>query len=69
MSNTSLNSHVQIKKCISAEAEEWFIFWGIEATRDQKYDLSKSIYESLFDGGAIDPVIPETLETEDEHYN
>lgn len=73
----SLDSKVQIKKQIMKEIEEWVNFYGIvgrmsdytAVTYHEKNDITLSIFEALNAGIAFDPEIPDTVDTEDEHYN
>ncbi len=73
----SLDSDVQIKKQIMRELEEWLHFWGVVSrngqleyvTYEERNDLVLSIFDALDEGRALDPAIPPTVDTEDEHYN
>ena len=73
----SLDSDVQIKKEIMKELEEWLHFWGVVSRNgdleyvpyEERNDLVLSIFGALADGRALDPEIPPTVDTEDEHYN
>ncbi len=66
----SLDSHVQIKRQILEEIQEWLQDCELyEVTSDDVYDLSINIFDVLLEGRAIDPVTPATCGHDDEHYN
>ena len=65
----SLDSMVQIRRCILNEISDWAGYCGIAASKDEMLDLAKALHNELSDGGAYDPLIPETIDLDDEHYN
>jgi hypothetical protein len=68
-----MDSRVQVRQGIKDEVDEWVGFWidvkDMDVTYEMKYDLIQGIFDALVAGGALDPLIAQTVDYEDEHYN
>lgn len=65
----SLDSKVQIRRCILNEISDWGGYYNIQLTKDEILELAIAIHNELGDGGAYDPLIPDTIDLDQEHYN
>ena len=69
MTDKSLDSHVQIREDIYQELRAWRSHFDIYVNDGQLLQLSQDIFLELEDGGVFDPLIPPSLDYEDETYN
>lgn len=68
-SEVSLDSHAQIKKCIRKEFEDWAVAYNIDLKFEETMDLVYSVFDALQEGGAFCPLIPATVDADEEQYN